>query len=198
MKFAVGLFAGLGTVLVLADLLDQRIQLIEFGLGDIGRRQGRRLALEQDAGLGQLESGDIEAGMVVLAGQPQNIGARTDANLEQPLHFERDHRLAHGGAADIIFGAEIALGRQTVAHLIFPRGQFVEQSARQLLIEPIMRPRGIAFGGGRLSAGFLSGLGGHDGALQIGLTNYKKLDRPITASQRSLYNRMCRAERQIA
>lgn len=135
---AVGGLGAVGAPVLLGDLLDQHLDLGKVLVGHLRGGQCRCLALEQQPRLGQFERGHVEAGTVVLAGQPLDIGARADPHLDQPLHFERDDRLAHRRPAHLVAQRKVALGRQAAAHRIAPAGQFIEQRAGEILIEPVV------------------------------------------------------------
>ncbi len=142
MELAVGILHPVAAQIFAVDLAHQLVELIEFRIADLGRRQGRRLSLDHQARLDEFEGGDVEARRVRLAGDPPHIGARSNPHLDEALDFERDDRLADGGAADIVLDRQVALGRQAFADGIVSRGQFVEKLASQLLVEAILRVSG--------------------------------------------------------
>jgi hypothetical protein len=80
---AVGALAD-GAVAVLGHLDDERLQGLDLLVGDGGRGQRRGLALEEPAGLDELEGTDVELGVGGVGGQRLgDIDARAVPRLHQ-------------------------------------------------------------------------------------------------------------------
>ena len=131
---AVRFGADTGQKIFFRHLLHQPVEFFQFIVPDVDRGQRRRFAFDQKPRFHQFEGGDGEARPILIAGQRADIGTGTDPHLDQPLDFQRDHRLAHGRTADAVHDRQLALGRQAVANRIAAGRQILEQSACQLLI----------------------------------------------------------------
>ena len=105
-----------GRSLELSHARSERFKVV--GL-PILRRKRCDLAFDQLARIEKLERAGPGIGARAVHGRilrgHENAGA--DTHLDQPAHFERDDRFAHGRAAHTKRNRELALGRQAGARL---------------------------------------------------------------------------------
>jgi hypothetical protein len=137
-KRAVGAVGAVGIEIFGGDLVQQGLDFRQVLVRHLRGGECGRLAFKQQARLGHFKRGGIETGRVFAAGQAQHIGARADAHFHQPLHFKRDDRFAHGGAADVETRRQVAFGRQARAHRIVAPRQFLDQQPGQILVQPVV------------------------------------------------------------
>ena len=119
-ELAVGVLAL--DLLLAGHALHQRLEFLDLVVGDGGGGQGGGLAFEQAAGLDQLERPDLERGLRAGRGDRADVAGDIDAQamagLDHAQHFQGDHRLAQGGAADPELLGQLAFRGQAVAKLV--------------------------------------------------------------------------------
>ena len=100
----------------------QSLQFEDLVFGDGGGGQGGGLALEQAAGFDQLEGPDVGRRLGTGRGDGAHVAGHIDAQavagLDHAQHFQGDHRLAQGGAADPVLLGQFAFGGQAIAELV--------------------------------------------------------------------------------
>ena len=117
-------------------VFQQLLELRDLFVGDLAGRQRRRLAFEQQSRFGEFERGNAEVDLAA-ARSCAHIGPRAEADLDQPLHLQRDDGLADRRAADVEVDRQFALGGKAVAHGIAAAGDGLEQAARHGLVQPV-------------------------------------------------------------
>ena len=115
----IGVHHGRLVRIVRPHVVQYGFEFLDLLVGDRNRGERHRLALEQDARLGQVEGAHVEverigtlAAAMVAA---RDIEARAVPRLDPALHLERDHRLADRRPADLVFLGQVALARQPAA-----------------------------------------------------------------------------------
>jgi hypothetical protein len=115
---AVGQVAAHVVFVLLDHVVEDLFQVDQFLVGDGGGGQGAGLAFDQAASLGQLEGADVQFGCGDLDRRGLgDIDARAVARLDQAADFQRDHRLAHRGAADLVLLGQVAFRGQAMPGL---------------------------------------------------------------------------------
>ena len=107
----------------------------ELRVVDVDGCRRRNLTLDRAARLDQFERADIVIGGA-CAGRfgTDDIDARTGANLDQALYFQRDNCFANGGARHVEQFGKIAFGGHPLVQRIGAGCDLLAQMLRNLLV----------------------------------------------------------------
>lgn len=137
MEIAVGVIGPFRIKVFLRDCRDEGLDFLKILIADLGRGKCGSFAFDEKPCLGDLKGGEVESWHIGLAWKPADIGAGTDPDLDEALHFERDHRLADGWAADVIVLCKIAFSRKSASKRESPGGKVLDQFPGHFLIETV-------------------------------------------------------------
>ena len=158
-EFPVGVIGPFRIEIFLGDCRDKGLDLSKVLFADLGRGKRRSFAFDEKPCLGDLKGREVESWHIGLAWKPADISAGPDPDLDEALHFERDHRLANGWAADVIVLGKIAFSRKTASKRESPGGKVLDQFPGHFLIETVAPARSF-LSHFRLHLSYQSGLHG--------------------------------------
>ncbi len=142
-KAAIGIFRHHNVARVFSlHFAHQRLERIQQRIRDLRSRERRGLSLDKRTRLQQFERTNIHGrGLAMPACQRAHIDARPGAHLDQPVHFQRDHRLANGGTADAILLRQLALGGHALIDAIIAAEDLLGQYFGDAFVKTLVSHR---------------------------------------------------------